>query len=269
MLKRSTEMATNEGKSAVSLPTVIFASVAIIAGLAFEANVIFWGDENYDANEVKEAPENWQQVQQSNRIEIETLQPGYTRSQVVEALGTPDFSDIYGNAVEVLFYRTRAVESDGQTSKRSETTPLLFVEDKLIVRGDTYVAGSSQSRQFASNWQERQAKNRHYIRELSLGTLADTVVEDLGDPDFVEQIGDTAKILFYRTHVDQNDVRTDKYRETRPLVFIHNELVAIDFAQPPEEVFAEDDAAMYVEALGEHIQAIGEHVGELAQSIDN
>ncbi|WYI90788.1 DUF3192 domain-containing protein [Shewanella chilikensis] len=66
---------------------------------------------------------------------------GQTLEQTIETLGRADFSEAiqtHGQSLQVLFYRTQHVKSDGKTTK-DECTPLLFKDGRLQAWGeDTY-----------------------------------------------------------------------------------------------------------------------------------
>jgi len=77
---------------------------------------------------------DWKDTQETNRKIISELVIGAERSTVSMRLGTPNFSEAFvkeGEEYSILFYRTHHSESDGET-KKDETTPLIFKNDKLI-----------------------------------------------------------------------------------------------------------------------------------------
>jgi len=81
---------------------------------------------------------DWKDTQEVNRKIISELAIGTERSNALMRLGTPSFSEAFvkdGEEYSVLFYRTHHTESDGETRK-DETTPLIFQNDKLIGWGD-------------------------------------------------------------------------------------------------------------------------------------
>ncbi len=225
----------------VSAPTVFFAIAAVITGMSLQLN-IFESDDavpQYRDNLVP-APQDWQEVQSENRRIIKQLVEGEVRSSILAKLGEPDFTDSYGDSrdhqVEIMFYRTRSQSSDGLTNKRTETTPVVLVNDRLAAQG-RYRSGLDTSSVFAADWEARQERRDQYIRDLAIGSSLALVETDLGVPKFSEQIGDGLKILFYRTHEDVDDNSTSKRWETTPLVYLDEELVAIDYAvtnQPVE-----------------------------------
>lgn len=79
----------------------------------------------------------------------------------------------------------------------------------------------------SSQWEKREANNRQYISELSLGASKMSVMEKFGAADFNELTssnGDSVQVLYYRTHrVDDDGVTTKN--ECTPLVFVNDELV--------------------------------------------
>ena len=154
-----------------------------------------------------------------------------TLKEVLEDLGAADFHDTYGDDVDVYFYRTSTSKKDGYTSKLRETTPLLFVKDKLISSGEH----AKRRRAFTTasdSWQEDQRDNDQTIQKLRKGVTDKTVWDKLGMPAFIDKIGDKGEIWFYRTRQHKLDGVTDKYQETTPLVFVDAKLIAIGFGDP-------------------------------------
>jgi outer membrane protein assembly factor BamE (lipoprotein component of BamABCDE complex) len=85
------------------------------------------GEHNWDNND-------WEENQELNRKIISELVMGTGRKNVLNRMGTPNFSEAFvkdERQYSVLFYRTHRSESDGSTTK-DETTPLVFEDDKLI-----------------------------------------------------------------------------------------------------------------------------------------
>lgn len=85
------------------------------------------GEHNWDDSD-------WKKDQELNRKIISELVIGTERANVLNRMGTPNFSEAFvkdEQSYSVLFYRTHHFESDGSTTKK-ETTPLVFKEDKLI-----------------------------------------------------------------------------------------------------------------------------------------
>jgi outer membrane protein assembly factor BamE (lipoprotein component of BamABCDE complex) len=80
----------------------------------------------------------WKKDQELNRKIISELVIGTERANVLERMGTPNFSEAFVKEEQqysVLFYRTHHTDSDGSTTK-DETTPLVFKDDKLIGWGE-------------------------------------------------------------------------------------------------------------------------------------
>ena len=85
---------------------------------------------------------DWKEEQQDNRAAIANLELGMQRSEVVEQLGTPNYSEAFTQddvEYRVLRFRTRHRHSDGDTTP-DETTPLVFKDDALIGWGDDVLA---------------------------------------------------------------------------------------------------------------------------------
>ena len=78
-----------------------------------------------------------------------------------------------------------------------------------------------------SSWEKRQSENKRIISKLEINDSRDSVVAQLGAPDFSEAYSKGDKhyrILFYRTSHEHSDGDTTK-DETTPLVFLNNSLV--------------------------------------------
>ena len=78
-----------------------------------------------------------------------------------------------------------------------------------------------------SSWEKRQTNNKKIISKLEINDSRDSVVSQLGAPDFSEAFSNGDKhyrILFYRTSHEHSDGDTTK-DETTPLVFLNNSLV--------------------------------------------
>lgn len=76
-------------------------------------------------------------------------------------------------------------------------------------------------------WQQRQRRNRDAIEQLELGRTQDSVTAELGAADLSEAFvrdGREYQVLFYRTHREHKDGRTNR-DETTPLVFVDGLLV--------------------------------------------
>jgi len=82
---------------------------------------------------------NWREQQRENALYISSLELGTAPERVIEELGTPSSSEAFmqkSAEVRVLYYRTQHKKSDGETTK-DETTPLVFVNDKLVGWGES------------------------------------------------------------------------------------------------------------------------------------
>ena len=82
--------------------------------------------------------EKWEVRQEKNALYISQLNLGLSQSLIVADLGTPDFNGAFqrdGEEYQVLYYRTRYVNGDGETTK-DETTPLVFLDKRLIGWGE-------------------------------------------------------------------------------------------------------------------------------------
>ncbi|MGB0496282.1 MAG: DUF3192 domain-containing protein [Kangiellaceae bacterium] len=78
-----------------------------------------------------------------------------------------------------------------------------------------------------SEWKTRQKENKKIISQLELNDSRESIVSQLGAPDFSEAFskGDkNYRVLFYRTNHEHSDGETTK-DETTPLVFLNNSLV--------------------------------------------
>lgn len=77
---------------------------------------------------------DWKKEQRINKEKIATLELGDSYNSVKNTMGTPDLNEAFednGETVQVLFYRTKHVHSDSQTTK-DECTPLIFKNGKLV-----------------------------------------------------------------------------------------------------------------------------------------
>ncbi|MBY5992757.1 DUF3192 domain-containing protein [Ferrimonas balearica] len=91
--------------------------------------------------ETPSTPDNmdWDDRQKHNVAVIASLEPGLSKTVVMERLGNPDFSealnDADGQGILVLRYRTHRTKGDGETTQ-DETTPLLFRDGVLFAWGE-------------------------------------------------------------------------------------------------------------------------------------
>ncbi|MEE4245294.1 MAG: DUF3192 domain-containing protein [Kangiellaceae bacterium] len=82
---------------------------------------------------------SWQKRQKRNAEMISNLSLGQSITTIKDELGGADDSEGFesdGKQYIVLFYRTRHERSDSKTT-RDETTPLIFVDGKLIGWGQS------------------------------------------------------------------------------------------------------------------------------------
>lgn len=113
-------------------PLTIICLTAILSGCVIAVDTDKWSDEH---------GEKWEHRQDANKAAIEAMTLGRTLDSVTAQLGEPDFRDTFQRGDEafvVLFYRTQREKGDGRTT-RDETTPLVFVDDKLVGWGPTAV----------------------------------------------------------------------------------------------------------------------------------
>ncbi|GGD66995.1 DUF3192 domain-containing protein [Lacimicrobium alkaliphilum] len=81
---------------------------------------------------------DWRDREQYNKVQMGKLELGTSRQQIIELMGAPDISEakqIQDQQIQIMFYRTQHMESDGITTM-NECTPLLFENDVLIAWGD-------------------------------------------------------------------------------------------------------------------------------------
>lgn len=83
----------------------------------------------------------WQERETYNARQIGQFDLGMSKDSVIRILGSPDINEAKASSegdMQVLFYRTHHVTSDGITTK-DECTPLVFRDNKLIAWGnDSY-----------------------------------------------------------------------------------------------------------------------------------
>ena len=83
----------------------------------------------------------WQERETYNARQIGQLDLGMSEDSVIRILGSPDINEAKASPkgdMQVLFYRTHHVTSDGITTK-DECTPLVFRDNELIAWGnDSY-----------------------------------------------------------------------------------------------------------------------------------
>ncbi len=110
-------------------------TAALIAG-SLSGCIVVNGEHGWDSSK------DWKDEQRDNRAAIANLDIGMQRSEVVERLGTPNYSEAFTKdnvEYRVLRFRTQHRQSDGETTP-DETTPLVFKDDTLIGWGDEVLA---------------------------------------------------------------------------------------------------------------------------------
>lgn len=94
-----------------------------------------------DTDHFDEDGRRWSRAAESNMRHIHELSIGRSLQSVVDDMGQPEISEAFvrnGKTYRVYYYRTARVHSDGKTTK-DETTPLVFLDDRLVGWGDTAV----------------------------------------------------------------------------------------------------------------------------------
>lgn len=89
-------------------------------------------------NQEVDEDSNWRKTQRFNQEQINQLVMDMSADNIRTLMGTPDFTESFnqdGVIVQVLFYRTHHVKSDGKTTK-DECTPLIFKQNRLVGWGD-------------------------------------------------------------------------------------------------------------------------------------
>lgn len=81
---------------------------------------------------------DWQDREEYNKVQISALKLGISKDEILALLGSPDITEAKttndGN-LQVMFYRTQHMKSDGITTQ-NECTPLLFENNVLVAWGD-------------------------------------------------------------------------------------------------------------------------------------
>ncbi|WP_100642221.1 DUF3192 domain-containing protein [Alteromonas facilis] len=81
---------------------------------------------------------DWEDREQYNKVQIAKLNLGTSKKEILALLGSPDITEAKktrDGMMQVMFYRTQHMKSDGITTQ-NECTPLLFEDDILIAWGD-------------------------------------------------------------------------------------------------------------------------------------
>ena len=119
--------------------TVIAIAVGLIATSTLAGCVVAVGDDIRDSNR---SPSSWEVRQEGNRDSIARLNVGASYNQVLDTMGTPDFTEHFkagDNDYQVLYYQTNRKHKDGKITK-DECTPLLFLSHKLQGWGQSALA---------------------------------------------------------------------------------------------------------------------------------
>lgn len=114
--------------------TIKYILLGIGAYAIFATSVLIYYKDNPEAMA-------WDDREIYNRKYIATLSIGeqLNRTHVIEKLGAPDLSEAKQTEehnIQILFYRTQRLKSDGMTTQ-DECTPLLFKNDRLVAWGDS------------------------------------------------------------------------------------------------------------------------------------
>lgn len=108
-------------------------SVAALLAVALSGCVVAIGDKSERSSDSE-----WKKTQELNLKHINQFTIGMRVDDVRSVLGAPDFSEFFqkdGEQVQVLFYRTHHMHSDGKTTK-DECTPLVFKNNQLAGWGE-------------------------------------------------------------------------------------------------------------------------------------
>ncbi|ALS97743.1 DUF3192 domain-containing protein [Lacimicrobium alkaliphilum] len=107
------------------------AAIGFLIYLIFAALVLFFYPDDPDAMD-------WRDREQYNKVQVAKLDLGTSREEIIALMGAPDISEakqVKDQRIQIMFYRTQHMESDGITTM-NECTPLLFENDILIAWGD-------------------------------------------------------------------------------------------------------------------------------------
>ena len=97
----------------------------------------------------------------------------------------------------------------------------------VSLSGCIVVGGGDWDNDRHADWREHQRENLSIINQLELNDSRQSVLEQLGAPDFSEAFSkkdDSYRVLFYRTQHQHSDGETTK-DETTPLVFKNDRLI--------------------------------------------
>jgi hypothetical protein len=105
-----------------------------IYGLFVAAVVLWYPDKHQDMD--------WKDREEYNKVQITKLELGITKQDILTLLGSPDITEAKRSgtdSLQVMFYRTQHMQSDGITTE-DECTPLLLENDELVAWGDSAYA---------------------------------------------------------------------------------------------------------------------------------
>lgn len=107
--------------------------LGVVAYAIFATSVLF-----YYKNNPEDMPWDDREVFNRKYIAALSLDDQLTKNKIIESLGAPDISEAKQTAaanMQVLFYRTQHMKSDGITSV-DECTAMIFKNDLLIAWGE-------------------------------------------------------------------------------------------------------------------------------------
>ncbi|GLP96734.1 DUF3192 domain-containing protein [Paraferrimonas sedimenticola] len=93
------------------------------------------------SDKYREHNSDWEKTQLENRKNLNGLTIGMDKDQVQNVMGFSDLNEAFqkdGKLVQLWYYRTQHVKSDGRTTK-DECTPLVLVDGSLIGWGESAV----------------------------------------------------------------------------------------------------------------------------------
>jgi hypothetical protein len=109
--------------------------IGVLLYALFVAAVVLWyPDKHQDMD--------WKDREEYNQVQITKLELGLKKTEILTLLGSPDITEAKrtdAGSLQVMFYRTQHMQSDGITTE-DECTPLLLENDELIAWGDSAYA---------------------------------------------------------------------------------------------------------------------------------
>ena len=168
---------------------------------------------------------NWRERQSRNTDYIFSLVEGAEKSEILRSLGKPDFSQQFDSGVEILMYRTRQEKNDLLTTK-DETAALVFQADELVGFVDSSDwFGGDRATVDMKGYQSVETSNKEQIDLLENGVDRGTIIDNLGQPDFIDHPGTGLEVLSYRTQTILRMGYTSR-NEVTPLLVKDGALVA-------------------------------------------